>query len=260
MPVGVQFGTFVHRVLERVDFAAADLDGELAAHVAAAQARRAIDLGDGGEVVAGLRAAIETPLGPIVSGLRLSDVSRADRLDELAFELPLVGGEEPVGRLTLHQIASTLRTHLPTGDPLAAYAHRLEDPMLRASLRGFLTGSIDLVIRLEGPRFAIADYKTNWLGPADAELTLAAYGQAALAEEMSRAHYGLQAILYTVALHRFLRWRVPGYDAEQHLAGVLYLFLRGMERTRPGHGVFAWRPPGRLVEALSDVLDQGAAA
>jgi exodeoxyribonuclease V beta subunit len=83
---------------------------------------------------------------------------------------------------------------------------------------------------------------------------------------MRRAHYGLQALLYTAALHRFLRWRLPGYDPGRHLAGVVYLFLRGMTgggTPRVGGtpcGVFAWRPPGALVEALSDVLDRGAAA
>ena len=45
---------------------------------------------------------------------------------------------------------------------------------------------------------------------------------------MERAHYRLQALLYTAALHRYLRWRLPGYDPERHLAGVLYLFVRGM--------------------------------
>ena len=45
---------------------------------------------------------------------------------------------------------------------------------------------------------------------------------------MQHAHYVLQALLYTVALHRYLRWRLPGYDPERNLAGVLYLFLRGM--------------------------------
>ena len=45
---------------------------------------------------------------------------------------------------------------------------------------------------------------------------------------MERAHYGLQALLYTVALHRYLRWRLRGYDPARHLAGVLYLFVRGM--------------------------------
>jgi exodeoxyribonuclease V beta subunit len=146
------------------------------------------------------------------------------------------------------------------------YADRLEDPGLRASVRGFLTGSVDLVMRLPGPRFAIVDYKTNWLGPPDEPLSLRSYAPRALAAEMQRAHYGLQALLYTVALHRYLRWRMPGYDPDRHLAAVLYLFVRGMagldtpvlEGGAPC-GVFAWRPPGPLVEALSDVLDRGAA-
>ena len=144
-------------------------------------------------------------------------------------------------------------------------ADRLGDPALRPDVRGYLTGSLDLVARLPGgerpPRFAIVDYKTNWLAGPGEELTAWHHRPAALAAEMSRAHYGLQALLYTAALHRYLRWRVAGYDAERSLAGVLYLFLRGM--TGPltpvdagrTYGVFAWRPPGGLVEALSDVLD-----
>ena len=264
-PMGVDFGTFVHTVLEASDFAALDLDAELGQQVAAAQARRALDLGDSDRVIQGLRAAIETPLGPLVDGARLRDIARADRLDELDFELPLAGGDEPTGRLTLPAIARVLREHLPAGDPMAAYAARLEDPALRSQVRGFLTGSIDLVVRLDGPagtpggtKFAIVDYKTNWLGPAGEPLTLAHYQPPALAVEMSRAHYGLQALLYTVALHRYLRWRMPGYDPGRQLAGVLYLFLRGMDGD-PNAGVFAWRPPGELVTALSDVLDGSVA-
>jgi exodeoxyribonuclease V beta subunit len=259
-PVGVAFGTFVHTVLEATDFAAPDLDAELAQHVAAAQARRSLDLGEPERVVQGLRTAIETPLGTLVEGVRLRDLARADRLDELEFELPLAGGDEPTGRLTLHAIARALREHLPAGDPMSAYAARLEDPSLRPQVRGFLTGSIDLVIRIGGPptpRFAIVDYKTNWLGPAAEPLTLTHYQPEALAAEMSRAHYGLQALLYTVALHRYLRWRAPGYEPDRHLAGVLYLFLRGMAGDGDT-GVFAWRPPGSLVQSLSDVLDGSA--
>jgi len=257
-PVGVDFGTFVHTVLEATDFAAPDLDAELSERIAGALSRRALDLGgEPDRVVEGLRAAISTPLGPLVNGIRLRDVARADRLDELGFELPLAGGDEPTGRLTLNAIAGVLRSHLPAGDPLAGYAARLEDPALRSQVRGFLTGSIDLVLRIGGPtapRFAIVDYKTNWLGPAGEPLTLAHYRPDVLAEEMSRAHYGLQALLYTVALHRYLRWRLPGYAPDRHLAGVLYLFVRGMAG-EPDAGVFAWRPPGSLVEALSDLLD-----
>ncbi len=261
MPTGVRVGTLVHRVLEATDFAAADLDAELAAQIATAQARRHVELGDGAAVVAGLRAAIETPLGPLAGDLRLRDVRRADRLDELDFELPLAGGDEPAGSLALTAIGDVLREHLPPGDPLAAYAERLDEPALRATVRGYLTGSLDVVLRLPGERYAVADYKTNWLAPPDAPLTAWHHRPAALAAEMRRAHYGLQALLYTAALHRYLRWRLPGYDPERNLAGVLYLFLRGMggpDTPRVGGapcGVFAWRPPGALAEALSDVLD-----
>ena len=79
-----------------------------------------------------------------------------------------------------------------------------------------------------GPRFAVLDYKTNWLGELSEPLTAFHYRPEALTAEMSRHHYALQALLYTVALHRFLRWRLPGYDPDRHLAGVAYLFVRGM--------------------------------
>jgi exodeoxyribonuclease V beta subunit len=193
---------------------------------------------------------------------RLRDLTRADRLDELAFELPLAGGEHPEGALELGAIAAVLREHLPPGDPLAGYAARLEDPALRATVRGFLTGSIDLVIRM-GDRFAIADHKTNRLAAPGEPLTAWHHRPAALTAEMERRHYGLQALLYTAALHRYLRWRLPGYDPERQLAGVVYLFLRGMTGADTPRvdgapcGVFAWRPPVGLVDALSDVLDGG---
>ena len=264
MPVGVEVGTLVHRVFESTDFAAADLDVELVEQVAAAQARRRVELGDLAGVVAGLRAAIETPLGPLAGGIALRDVGRADRLDELDFELPLVGGDDPSGpALTLSAIADVLRSHSEPGDPLAGYAERLLDPRLRSSVRGYLAGSIDLVLRLPGERFAVVDYKTNWLALPGEDLTAWHHRPAALSAEMTHSHYGLQALLYTVALHRYLRWRLPGYSAERNLAGVLYLFMRGM--TGPDTpvvdgvpcGVFTWQPSAALVEALSDVLDHG---
>jgi exodeoxyribonuclease V beta subunit len=267
MPSGVRVGTFVHRVFEATDFAAPDLRAELAARVEAVQAHRRVEIGDPLDVVEGLAAAVETPLGPIVRGARLRDVARADRLDELEFELPLAGGDSPSGRVTLAAIASVV-----ADDPsVASYAARLDDPALRQSVRGYLTGSIDLVVRLREPRgpwrFAIVDYKTNWLGAGGEEpLSVWHYRPAALAAEMERAHYVLQALLYTVALHRYLRWRLEGYDPERNLAGVLYLFVRGMVgATTPvvdgaPFGVFGWRPPARLVEALSDALDRGRAA
>jgi len=63
-------------------------------------------------------------------------------------------------------------------------------------------------------------------------------------------------LLYGVALHRYLRWRQPGYDPGQHLGGIAYLFVRGMigPQTPRGCGVFDWTPPPGLVPELSDLL------
>ncbi|HET7486690.1 MAG TPA: UvrD-helicase domain-containing protein [Acidimicrobiales bacterium] len=264
MPAGPEVGTLVHAVLEAADFAAADLDTALGAAVAEEVRWRGVDVGDPVAVAAGLRAALETPLGPLAGGAALRQVERAHRLDELGFELPLVGGDAPApATLHLDAIAGLLRHRLPAGDPLAAYPARLADPALGGELRGYLVGSIDLVLRLPGPRFVVVDHKTNRLAPAGTPLTAWHYRPAALAAAMYDAHYPLQALLYSVALHRYLRWRLPGYDPDRHLGGVLYLFLRGM--TGPavpvvdGHpcGVFSWSPPAGLVPALSDLLDAG---
>jgi exodeoxyribonuclease V beta subunit len=117
-----------------------------------------------------------------------------------------------------------------------------------------------VVLRVDG-RFLVVDYKTNWLGPRDEPLTAAAYTPDALAAAMGHSDYPLQALLYAVVLHRFLRWRLPGYDPGTHLGGVLYLYLRGMCGPETPVvdgapcGVFSWRPPVALVEELSDLLD-----
>jgi exodeoxyribonuclease V beta subunit len=268
MNMGAEVGTLVHGVLAASEFDAPDLSAELERQIAAAQGRRAVDLGDVAAVAYGLQAVVETPLGPVVGGA-LRDVPRADRLDELEFELPLAGGDRPDGWLTLSLIADVVREHLPADDPLAGYADRLADPVLRQNVRGYLTGSLDLVVRVGGPdapRFAVVDYKTNWLGAPGEQLGLHHYRPESLVGEMYRHHYALQALLYTVALHRYLRWRVAGYRVERDLTGVLYLFLRGMVGPETPVidgarcGVFAWRPPASAVEALSDALDRGAGA
>ncbi len=268
-PGGTHFGTFVHHVLERVDFAAGDLVSEVASAVAGEMAVRPVDVGAEERLVEGIAAALQTPLGPLAGGISLKDVRRADRLDELSFELPLAGGDRPTGSVGIDDIALLVERHLDPAGPLQGYATRLRSPGLESRLRGYLTGSLDLVVRVgEGPgsRFFVADYKTNRLARSGEPLTAWHYRAEALDAEMQQAHYPLQAILYSVALHRYLRWRMNGYTPEQHLGGVLYLFLRGM--TGPDCpasdagvcGVFAWSPPTGLVTELSDLLDAGSHA
>jgi exodeoxyribonuclease V beta subunit len=240
-----------------------DLEAEVAEALAKETAWRNVELGDREAVITGLCAAINCPLGPLAGGLSLRDVTRPDRLDELDFDIPLVGGDVPTGRLDVADLADLLETQLPADDPVARYAPSLRNPGLSGVLRGYLTGSLDLVVRLRDGRYVVADYKTNKLGPPGEALTAWHYRGEAVDEEMAAAHYPLQALLYSVALHRYLRWRLPDYDAERHFGGVLYLFVRGMSAVEPAatgelpHGVWSWRPPAGLVEAMSDLFDRG---
>ena len=164
-------------------------------------------------------------------------------------------------QVLLSQLVPLWRAHVPTG-LLSTYADALAE-LPDVPLRGYLTGSIDAVLRVgasAAPRYLVVDYKTNRLGGHDEPLTAWHYRSSALETAMVEAHYPLQALLYSVALHRYLRWRQPGYDPDTHLGGVLYLFLRGM--TGPGvvdadgasPGVFSWRPPSGLVVGTSDLL------
>ncbi|WP_265520223.1 UvrD-helicase domain-containing protein [Oerskovia flava] len=276
-PGGAAFGTLVHEILEYVDTAADDLDAELTTRCARAATVRV----PGVEPVAlaeALGLALRTPLGPVAGGLALAEVHPRDRLPELDFELPLAGGDATAVRpSTLRDLADVLRDHLAADDPfvrypdlLAALADESADgsPAGGVPLRGYLTGSIDAVLRVPGEdgrrRYLVVDYKTNRVGPPGVPLTVGHYHPEATRDAMLASHYPLQLVLYLVALHRFLRWRLPDHDPDRDLAGGAYLFVRGMAgpSTPVGpdgapYGVVAWTPPPGLVAAVSALLDGG---
>ncbi len=252
LPYGAEFGTLVHGVLEHLDRDVADLAAQVRLRCTEAVQRAMADV-DVDLLAAALLAVLRTPLG---FG-RLADIAGRDQLDELEFELPLAGGDTPAAATgTLHGIAALLRAHLGPDEMFHGYADRVAD-LEDVDLRGYLTGSIDAVLRVSvdgAQRFVVVDYKTNRIGAG--ELTVGDYTRERMAAEMVRSHYPLQALLYSVALHRYLRWRLPGYDPDTHLGGCAYLFVRGMigPDTPPGCGVLDWRPPTALILALSDLL------
>ena len=259
LPGGADFGTMVHAVLEEL---AAPGDAEALEVAVAAQVARYAPGIDARALAAGLSTALATPLGPLTDGASLDAVSAGDRLSELDFELPLAGGDGTVTReALLSDLVPRWREQCPTG-PLSGYADALSG-LGPAALRGYLAGSIDAVLRVRVAgvtRYLVVDYKTNRLGGRDEPLTAWHYRQSALERAMVEAHYPLQALLYQVALHRYLRWRQPDYDPARHLGGVLYLFLRGMcgpgvrDADGVAPGVFSWAPPAALIVKTSDLL------
>ena len=268
LPAGAAFGSLVHGVLEHADPQAPDLLAELTARVREERRWWSVEATTE-DVAAALVPMQHTSLGPLADGRTLASIGLGDRLRELDFEIPLSGGDRPAAEVVLAQSADVLRRHLSGSDPMRAYADRLVSPSLGAQpLRGYLSGSIDVVLRVGGgadQRFLVVDYKTNRLGDPDRPLTARDYTPAAMTAAMLHSHYPLQALLYSVVVHRYLRWRLgstpAGYDPERHLGGVLYLYLRGMcgpetpEVAGAPCGVFSWKPPAAMVVELSDLLD-----
>jgi exodeoxyribonuclease V beta subunit len=195
----------------------------------------------------GLRAPAGTDIDPVEAiarmidrsrnadlgeGLRLGEVGADARVSEFEFQLPL--RHVPVARVralcAAHGHADAV--------PAALDAQRLN---------GMLTGFVDLVFEWRG-RYHVLDYKTNWLGS-----DVAGYRGTGLDAAMRSHHYPLQALLYSVAVHRYLRQRLAGYEPAHHLGESWYLFVRALGLA-PGAGVWRRQWPGGLIESLDGLF------
>jgi len=182
---------------------------------------------------------LDTWLDPAAS-LRLRDIAADDRITELEFQFPIA----ELKPASLSAILAISEVHSNSAEGLGF------EP-----IRGLMHGFIDLVVRRAG-RFYIVDYKSNRLGDR-----LAAYEREGLRAAIRHHRYGLQYLIYTLVLHRFLGQRLPGYDYSTHFGGVYYLFLRGMRpRLGPDCGIWYERPPWRLIAALDRLFATGQAA
>ena len=258
LPRGARFGSLVHRIFQNVPFDAPDLPAAIGSELARLTRHASWDF-ETGNFVRGMAAALRTPLGPGDDTPSLADLDPGRTLKELDFELPL---RTSASTITLRDIAAVMLERLDEDDPHRGYFSRLRD-LEPHRFRGFLTGGIDLVTAhpgRHGDRYVVMDFKSNTL-PATGELPAPTdYGPGPLTAAMHHGNYVLQALLYQVALHRYLEWRLPGYRPSAHLGGSMYLFVRGMigpdtpvaggERC----GVARWFPPPQAVVALSDLF------
>ena len=267
-PAGTRFGTFVHTVLEQVNFTAPDLVAELRQLLQRNAVREGLRV-DPDELAQGLAAALRTPLGPLFDQLTLADIAPTDRLAELTFDLPIARGLSTVAAvLPARAIAEVLLDTLDPLDQLRPYAVQLSGETTDINIAGWMNGSIDALVRIprpDGHTYLVIDYKTNRLHVPGAPNPLAAYSPQRLVSAMERHRYPLQALLYSVAVHRYLRWRLgESYGPDQHLGGIGYLFLRGMVGPSAPvthgvpHGVFSWRAPTATIVALDALLATGS--
>jgi exodeoxyribonuclease V beta subunit len=169
---------------------------------------------------------------------RLADIPGEKWLNELEFYFPLQ-------RIDPVQLRALIGHPGPGHEPLAEQIGSLTF----SPVRGFMHGFIDCLFENDG-RYYIIDWKSNWLGNRYSD-----YGQEQLQATMLDNLYHLQYLIYSVAVHRHLRWRLTAYDYEKHFGGVYYLFLRGIGPAPDASmGIFADRPPAALIERLNREL------
>jgi exodeoxyribonuclease V beta subunit len=235
-PRGAAPGSCLHGILEGLDFQQRDqralealVDEQLLLFGIEPQWREV--------VISWMQSLLATPLTE--TGLHLGQLTSTQRLNEMEFHFP-------VSAFNTQQIAQLAeRTRFSHSPGLIAGLGGLG----RDSVDGYLKGYIDLIFESQG-RYYLADYKSNWLG-----VDYTAYQQQALTDAMAAHHYPLQYVLYTLALHRYLRLRMVDYDYDTHFGGVFYLFLRGMRPDgEPGLGILQERPPAAFINALDEMV------
>ena len=188
-----------------------------------------------------LQAVLEAPLaGPDAIGPRLYALEDRDLRTEMGFSFAIAGVDMSAWRGLAEQ-------HGAAGLV----------PISNKTIKGMMRGSIDLVFRHEG-RYHLLDYKSNYLGE-----NLDHYQDTALEKTMGTHHYPFQALLYTVALERYLRQRIRDYQRERHLGDCWYLFIRaaGLDLERaPGAGIWRHRFDDALLDEVSAILAASGAA
>ena len=243
---GSRFGNVLHAALETAAFAAwaGWRDGDPAPGDEGAVLRQALreegyadaDLDDGLALLTSLVGRTLTVTLP--EGGALHAVPADDRRAEIEFHFALQPTAVPALLELLHA-HGVVRERRGFG--------------LRRRLEGLMTGKIDLTY-VQHDRWHVLDYKSNRLPRYDAP---------ALDAAMAYSEYDLQSLIYTVALHRWLRFRLgEGYDYARDFGGIRYLFCRGLDPSQPvapgaaAPGVYAHRFAPDLVHAL-DALFAG---
>ena len=245
-PAGARPGVVLHALFERSAFDASNeqllqLASDGLTALPLTESERAAHTSS---VVAMMARTLREPIGSL--GFALNEVPNSKTLREWQFLLPLASADQP---LAPGRLAECFRNH--GAERARAYANKLATLSFK-QVHGFLTGFVDLLFEHKGLWYVV-DWKSNQLGFSQDN-----YTETALELAMQESHYTLQYHLYLVAVHRFLRTRLPNYNIETQLGGAAYAFLRGKSAgVGAGRGWYLDRPPAQLILALSDLFDPG---
>jgi len=227
LPKGERTGSMMHEILERISYKEVfDSESPEALFDSLGSARETVE-----NSVASYRVA---PREDRVEGCVRESLRWVWNV--LQLKLPIGNG------FSLGQLAPWDRLHekefyypLPDSSRLNLDLEAMPSLGIRQEVEGFLNGFIDLVFRADD-KYYLLDWKTN---------SLEDYSPESVERSMEENSYTLQYEIYSIALHRLLETSLPSYDPAHHFGGVLYLYLRGIDPSRPEQGVY-WKPSDQM--------------
>ncbi len=181
----------------------------------------------------------------------LGELGNHKTLRESEFYFPMQG--EGTGAL-----ANLLTDHRNSAQRNDTLSNTLRYPVMLPSykkLSGMMHGFIDLIFEYQG-KYYLCDYKSSHLGDTHED-----YQFDALLDNVEKNYYDLQYLIYSLALHRYLKQTLLDYDINQHFGGVYYLYLRGMT-TAPEHqgaGVYYRKITEQEINNLDALFSNGDA-
>jgi len=237
-PAGAVPGTMLHEILEHLDFTTAE-NSDINRLVRDKLVRYGFDQKWISVIGRQIKTLLSVPLMSEDGDFSLSRLQNADRLNEMEFYFP-------VKRLSKKRLGTLFRD--TAGAAPAGFPEEI-DKLTFSPLNGYLKGFMDLVFRYRN-KFYIVDWKSNLLGK-----TLDDYCAENLTPVMQRDYYILQYHLYTLALHKYLKHRLPDYDYEKYFGGIFYVFLRGIAGAKsPDHGIYRDRPQKAFILEMERTL------
>ncbi|MCP4582927.1 MAG: exodeoxyribonuclease V subunit beta [candidate division Zixibacteria bacterium] len=238
-PKGAKPGTFCHDLFENLDFTDTD-NAALTELVNNKLSAYGYDLSWCETIREMIRNVLTTPMSTGNGALSFSQVNKESRLNELEFYFPL-------NTITPNKLKDLFDKYSQAG--VSDKFPETIEQLSFSPVKGFMKGYIDLVFKHQDKYF-IVDWKSNHLGN-----TCKDYNRQNLAITMAANFYTLQYYIYTVALHKYLSVRLPGYSYNRDFGGVLYIFLRGVDpRFGDNYGIFSDKPNVELIEELTKLL------
>ncbi|WP_168919823.1 exodeoxyribonuclease V subunit beta [Enterobacteriaceae endosymbiont of Donacia clavipes] len=226
-PIGKNVGIIIHNILEKLNFTKPIINNFIKKELI----KKNIDSSWSIILTKWLNNILLTPLGN--NKIILSKINNANKKTEFEFFLSIkdfFSSEKFNNIINKYDFISNKLTKLNF-----------------QKIKGFLTGVIDLIF-LWNQKYYIIDYKTNWLG-----YNHKYYQKKYLKKDICLNRYDIQYQIYTLALHKYLNYRIINYNYENNFGGVIFLYIRGIHKKKKS-GILEIRPSYKLINELSELF------